>query len=242
MRLSQIVASLAIALLPAAAMADAKIYATEGSIWCSKDGTKVKGIACDLAAEMAKRAGNPNSIDVMPAARAVQELADMTNGFFLPQVKGAPSAKPLQYVVKLASDAFVIVTSSKGTADASTPEAAKALSLGVLRGSPSEAIAKGMGMTKVDAANSQDINAKKLDAGRIDGWISTWNGARGAAKDAGIDPATLKRGAVLREIEFWVAASADVPAAEIEKWRTAFEAMRKDGTVEKIYKTYDYKP
>lgn len=225
-----------------AVLADARVLVNESGIWCGKDGANVKGIVCDQIAEMAKRTGTKSPVEILPLARATVELAEGKTIIYGPIVRDAAREKNFQWIAKLSSDELVVVTSTKTKVDASTLDAAKNLSLGVLRGSPAEAIAKAQGFTKVDPANAQDMNAKKLDTGRIEGWISTWSGAAAAAKEAGIDPSTLKRGYALREIAMWVAATPDVPAAEVDKWRAAHDAIGKDGTVAKIYKTYGYVP
>ena len=57
-------------------------------------------------------------------------------------------------------------------------------------------------------------------------------------REVGGDVTSLNIGQIVRRSDIYLAASKDLPAAEIERWRGAFEALKADGTVDRIIASY----
>lgn len=224
--------------------AQPNVLAGESGIFCSRGGEEAVGVMCDLAKEMQRRLNYSPSISIVPLSRLKITMKQKgTNTLYLPALEGEEHAKNLQIVVEMVRDEYVVVTSTRANAvKASMPEARQLLRVGVLRGSHAQIEAERLGWTNIDVSGSQEACAKKLNMGRTDGWISTWNGARYSAKSAGIDIATLLRGAHFLDAKLALMASSDISGMEIERWRRAFRAMKADGTVARIYKKYDFQP
>jgi hypothetical protein len=110
-----------------------------------------------------------------------------------------------------------------------------------LGGSEAEIVAKQM-LPNIDSTSSQEECARKLDLGRTEGWISTWNGAQYAVKSIGLDPNAFKRGAKVMDAHLVVVTTPDVPKAEIEKWQAAYKSLKADGTVNRAFMQYDVQP
>lgn len=222
------------------AYAQTKMYGLETGIYCAKDGAGHKGLACDILAEVSKRAGNTGGIEVLPLARAAAVLSPSAPFMVAPMAPDGIAEKTYDFFAKFADDEYVFVGAKGSTVDISTLEKAKEVKIGILRGTSSEKIANAKGITKFEATNQNSQNASKLMAGNIDAWLSTWNGARAAALAAGEDPAKLRKGAVLASVSMYLAASPGVDKAVVAKWKDAFDAMKKDGTLDKILKKYDW--
>lgn len=223
-----------------AAHGEAKLYGLETGIYCAADGAGAKGLACDVMAEVARRAGHSGAVEVLPVARAQEVLRVPGNFFITPMVKDPALEKVNYFFAKIVDDEFVFIGVQGGKVDISSIDSAKHLNIGVLRASSAIPIAKAHGINQFEEVAQQELNAKKLLSGRIDAWLSSWNGARAAAKLAGLDPAMLRKGAVLGTVSFYLAASIGIDKAELAKWQAAFEAMRKDGTLAGILKKYDW--
>ena len=222
------------------ASAQTKMYGLDTGIYCSKDGAGYKGLACDIMAEVSKRSGNTGGIEILPLARAAEVLAPATPFMVAPMAADGKNEKIYDFFAKFAEDEYVFVGAAGSAVDISTLEKAKEVRIGVLRGTSSEKIANAKGITKFEPTNQNSQNANKLLAGNIDAWLSTWNGARSAAKAAGEDPAKLRKGAVLASVSMYLAASPGTDKAIVAKWKDAFESMKKDGTLDKILKKYDW--
>lgn len=219
---------------------EAKLYGLETGIYCAVDGAGAKGLACDVMEEVARRAGHSGTVEVLPVARAQEVLRVPGNFFITPMVKDPALEKVNHFFAKLVDDEFVFVGLQGSKLDISSVDAARHLNIGVLRASSAIPIAKARGISQFEEVAQQELNARKLASGRIDAWLSSWNGARAAARLAGIDPATLRKGAVLGTVSFYLAASIGIDKAELGKWQAAFEAMQKDGTLARILKKYDW--
>lgn len=222
------------------AIAQTKMYGTETGIYCSSDGAGTKGIACDVMAEVANRVGNTGSINLLPLARAAAVLLPTDKFFVTPVAPDGKIEKVYDLFAKIVEDQYVLVGVKESKADLSTLEAAKDTTIGVLRGIPVINVAKAKGLTKFEENSLQEQSAKMLLAGRIDAWLSTWNGALEATKAAGGDPGRLRRGVVLAPVALYLAASPAVDKAEVAKWKAAFESMKNDGSLAKILKKYDW--
>lgn len=225
----------------ASAAAEPRFVAGESGVFCRREDGRVAGVMCDLVGELQARLHYGGAIEIVPHARLKALMRQPTsNTFFLPAIDGVDNGPAVQTVIEMLHDEFVVVSSTRADSPPATLQAARGFArIGVLRGSTAQLDAARQGFTNLEPAVSQETCAKKLDLGRIAGWISTWNGARFSAKAAGIDTATLVRGARIMDARLSLVASVDVPAAEIARWRRAFQAMKADGTVERLYRRYD---
>lgn len=223
------------------AMAEPRLVAGESGVFCRREPGRVSGVMCELVREMQLRLHYTAPIEIVPHARLKLMMHQQaSNTFFLPTIAVEADSAHVQIVLEMLHDEYVIVTSTRSGPNEATISSAKSWPrVGVLRGSNAQIEAARQGWTNVEPAVSQETCAKKLDLGRIDGWLSTWNGARFSAKAAGVDIATLRRGARLMDARLLLVASADVPYTEIVSWRQAFEMMKADGTVDRIFKQYD---
>lgn len=230
--------------MAAPALAEPRLLAGESGVFCRREEGRVAGVMCELVQELQSRLRYTAPIDIVPHARLKAVMRRPTsNTFFLPAIAGADYGPHVRAVVEMVRDEYVIVTSTRSGSPAAGPLAARDFArIGVLRGSNAQLEAERRGLLNLEPAASQETCAKKLDMGRIDGWLSTWNGARFSAKAAGIDAGTLTRGARFMDARLILMASADVPAAEILRWRQAYQAMRADGSVDRIYRRYDIQP
>jgi len=222
------------------ARADYRIVVGESGIYCHSENGKIIGVMCDLAQEMMKRMGYATKMQIVPHRR-LKAMMKMkaAETFYIPSSRNGSNNNDLQYVVEMLEDDYVVVTSTKFNADSSTIQStAKFQYVCILGGSEAEILAKQI-LPNIDSTSSQEECAKKLDFGRTEGWVSTWNGARYTAKSIGLDPNTLKRGAKVMDAHLVVVATPDVPKAEIEKWQAAFESLKVDGTVNRVFRQYD---
>lgn len=83
------------------------------------------------------------------------------------------------------------------------------------------------------------MNARLMQQRRIDAWLAPRLMVIYAYREVGGDPADLGIGAIVRPSEIWLAASKSLPDAEARKWQQAFEAMRADGSYQRILAEYN---
>lgn len=218
-----------------------RFIAGESGVFCRSDGGSASGALCDAVNELQHVLGYSEPIEVVPQARLKPMLQSGSSWtFFLPTVAGDDDSAAVRPVIELLEEEFVVVTSAAGNQSVESPLDLKGLGrICVLRGSYAESAARNYGWTNIEPTASQEACARKLALGRNDAWLSTWNGARYSAKQAGIDPQSLVRGMAFKRAKLILVASSDVPAAEIERWRSEFRRLKDSGRLARIFKRYD---
>lgn len=74
--------------------------------------------------------------------------------------------------------------------------------------------------------------------GRIDLWISTGHIVFKTANDTGIDPNEIEETLTVKKAYVYLAFSKDTDDKIVNEWQHTLEAMKKDGTYQKILSQY----
>ncbi|MYM68180.1 transporter substrate-binding domain-containing protein [Pseudoduganella sp. FT55W] len=198
------------------------------------------GLAYELAGEMARRVGHPGKIQLYPLARALM-MAATTPGTLVVPVSRIPAREKLyQWQVPILEDDFVVVANKDAEVDISSLAAVRKLALGVVRDGAGARLAEAHGFDRISTVTHDDLNARKLSAGRIDAWLSSWNGILSAQRNAGLRADALRRGVVVSRVKIYMASSPELEPALMADWRGAMDAMVRDGTYERLLKKYQY--
>ncbi|MFY7930182.1 MAG: hypothetical protein ACOVS5_15015, partial [Oligoflexus sp.] len=99
------------------------------------------------------------------------------------------------------------------------------------------------GFKRIDLVPTEEQNLKKLMSGRIDAWLVASMVAASIVKKAETTgdlkkPIEIERGVELEVLRQHLAGNPDIDAATVTKWQEAFEAMKRDGTYERIMANY----
>lgn len=228
---------------PAVYAEELRLIGASVSFYCypaAGEAAGVSGLACDLVQEMARRVGHSGKIQLYPLPRAVM-LGSSSTGVLVAPVGRLPAReKMFGWQVQLFEDDVVVVTRADSKVDISSLAAVRELSIGAVRNGVGALIAEELQLPHVDAVTHDDTNARKLQAGRIDAWLSPWNGILAAQRQIGSSPATLRRGVVLKRVQAYMASSPDVTPSQVADWKAAMSDMMKDGTYERILKKYQF--
>jgi polar amino acid transport system substrate-binding protein len=229
--------------VPAAAAAELRMIGAETSFYCippTVEGEAPSGLACELMAEMARRAGHAGKIQLYPLARALM-LAASTPGTLVAPVSRIPAREKLyQWQVPILEDDFVVVAAKDSSVDISSIAAVRKLALGVVRDGAGARLAEANNFDRVSLVTHDDLNARKLSAGRVDAWLSSWNGILSAQRNAGLKADSLRRGVVISRVKIYMASSPELDPALLAEWRAAMDAMVRDGAYERLLKKYQY--
>lgn len=196
-------------------------------------------VSCVLVAEMARRVGYTKAIELMPQVRAI-ETARAGPMVLLPLGRNESRENLFQWQLKLLEDDVLIVTRQDSPLDISSVDGVRELAIGGLRGGMAFNIAEREGFTHLESVAEEKLNARKLAAGRIAAWVGVWNSIKRAQISENLPLSALRRGAILRRAEIHLAASPDVPAADLARWKTALESIKADGTYRRVLADYDY--
>lgn len=213
------------------------ILAGEIAPYCYLQDGKPAGSMVKVVQELAARLKHSNEISFVPWARAQQMVRDQSDArlrFIIPLTRTPERESQYTWVAEILVDDLVFVSEKSKKISIRKVEDAKHLRIGVLMGSPGEAIIRQLGFTKVDASVTEEINARKMNSDRIDAWLVARTVAPFSWKREGLAEKEFAYGAVLRKNRLFLGASKSAPSAVIADWRKAFDAMVADGTYSRL--------
>lgn len=101
-----------------------------------------------------------------------------------------------------------------------------------------EQLLKGEGFTNLLSSPDPSDNVKQLMEGEAQLAIFTDITVPQIVKNAGYSMDDLKPVFTVTSTNFYIAMSNGTPAAEVQGWQSTLEGLKKDGTFEKIYRSY----
>jgi polar amino acid transport system substrate-binding protein len=196
-----------------------------------------QGAVHDLVVEMARRVGHSGRIDYMPWAEAQRIAKTEPNIGILALTRSPEREKQYRWIVKILTDDLIIV-GGHGI-DVSSLDKVRDRPTGVLAGSGAEVLLKEQGFLRVRPQGEEWMNARLIRQRRIDAWLAPRLMIIYAMLETRGDLAALTFGEIVRSSEIWLAGSRDLPDAEVAKWQKAFEAVKADGTYQRIADRYN---
>lgn len=197
-----------------------------------------KGFAVDLARSIVHRAGGDPNIEIMPLSRAISTTENNNNVILIAIARIPERESKLKWVVKIRDERMMLFTRSDSSVDISTLTNAKALRVGCVRESAAEKLAARAGFSNMDRAANELTNIQKLLAQRFDVWVTGEDFKNFALDQAGISRSLIRSGALLANLEIYIAASPYLSDEVVEKWREQFKLLVRDGGYENIRARY----
>jgi polar amino acid transport system substrate-binding protein len=196
------------------------------------------GAMVEILNEMAKRAGVQVNIKYEPWGRAQADTQAGKEVAIIPLTRTPEREAKYAWLVPLLSDELYLHATHKDL-DISKLDKARALSVATLRSTPQEDVLKQAGIPKLELTSDEDTNAKMLKAGRVDAWFTRGMVAPFAYTKIGGDATTLMRGSETTTPPMYLGGSLDFPKELAAKLNKAFDAMKADGSYDKIVKSYN---
>jgi len=132
----------------------------------------------------------------------------------------------------------VAFATAPGRAKVETGVAARALKgIGVRDGSPMVRDLQGRGYTNLVIVKSSAENARALNEGKIDAWYAPVPEVAFNWMELSL-PGAPTFGLKLDSAPLYIAASKNIPGVDLDKWRAAYAAMERDGTLARILAAY----
>jgi polar amino acid transport system substrate-binding protein len=194
----------------------------------SIDGVQ-QGLLYDLLSEMGRRVHHSRPIVPMPLERQRFLLTNRDDAlgtlWRFPEIESN-----YFWWCKLFDSSFFMVATANSTVDISSVEAAKQLRVGVILGSPAELLARRLGFPNIQTSITAESNARKLTLGRIDIWIATPRVIKAAQTRVEQSLGKVRINRQIGKYGVYLASSPRFDCKVAEKWRLAFESMKKDGS------------
>lgn len=204
-----------------------------------EDGVLV-GPSVDIVREIQRRVGSHEEIKVYPWARAYKMALEDENVVLFSMTYTKVRYDKFKWIGPVAKKRDILVAKkSSGLKINSLEDAKKVKRIGTLRDDTRERLLKSHGFTNLEPVSDEQMNARKLDLGRIELWTYKKPGLRTVCELAGVDYHEVEEVYNLREIGLMIAFSKKTSDSIVQKWRNAFNEMVADGTIMQIRKRWN---
>ncbi len=201
------------------------------------DGKRVVGVGTDKIREAMSRAGIDYTIELLPWKRAYGTALQRKDGCVFSTTRTPERERLFKWIGPTDSAQWVLMARADTKLRLGSLEDARSLRIGTYNGDAREQFLRDRGFA-VDSAPSDLMNPRKLLLGRIDLWAASLRvGSKVLAKhgwDTQIVPVL-----VFNKIDVYLACNRAVPDELVGRLNAQFEAMARDGTMERIERRYD---
>ena len=196
-----------------------------------------QGLVYEVVSEMAKRIGHTGLIEFLPWGEAQRIAQTQANIGILALTRTAEREGRYRWLAKIVTDDLILV-GGQGI-DVSSLDKVKDRPIGVLGRSGAETLLRERGFTRIKPQPEEWLNARLMQQRRIDAWLAPRLMVIYAMREVGGKLEALNFGEIVRQSEIYLAGSKDLPDAEVQKWEKAFEAVKADGTYQRIVEEYN---
>jgi polar amino acid transport system substrate-binding protein len=198
----------------------------------------VTGISTDIVRALLDAAGYEYEITVYPWARAIALARTQVNTCVYSMSRTPEREALYKWVGPLVFNDWALFARA-GASRPQTLDEAMMMRIGSYQGDAIVAYLQTRGH-QVDVAPSDDVNPKKLLAGRIDFWATGRLIGQYRLKQQGID--SIEPVLNFNRTEMYLACQIQLPDAQVQKLNRTLHALEKSGAIRKIYAGYGYTP
>ena len=230
---------IALAIWPPVVHAEAlRVVCAEIPPLCYREGHENSGFAFEIGEEILRRVDNHATVEIQPFARALYSVQSGHHTIALWLGRTPEREKTVIWIAPVLIDAFHVFT-LKGHAEAQTLEQARQLrSLAAIISGANVLTAQHLELGRIELTSSEEANGNKLLSGRVEGWIAT-RAAVGSFLRRNPEAASrIVQGVKLVDYSAYLVASPDVDEKTIVAWRQAFQAIERDGFLQKVLEKY----
>jgi polar amino acid transport system substrate-binding protein len=200
---------------------------------------KVTGFSSEIVLEICERVGHAKTIDVLPWARAYKLILNEEKKVLFSTTRTLQREELLKWVGPIYKPTVVFFAKKGSELSIESMEDAKTVKqIGTYLDDAEETLLIEAGFKNLASVGDDFLNPKKLLIGRIDLWIAGDLEGFYKAKKAGLDSNDIEIVYEIKTKEYYIAFSKATPDAEIQKWQSALDAIRQDGTYQKILEKY----
>ncbi|MFZ6861759.1 substrate-binding periplasmic protein [Undibacterium sp. Ji67W] len=204
-----------------------------------KNGNAIDGMAVDLVRALQARIGVHQEIHLVPWARGYKAVLEEPN-VMLFSVGRTPEREKLMRLIGPIAISDTVLYTRKGNAERLRllRDGIYALPVGAYRSSIFVDVAKKKGFQHIEQANSPQIEANMLLAGRFDMLVESSVAINQILKGIGHSSGEIEKLAVLDSLELYLAFSLNTSPDILNAWESALRTAKKDGSFQKIYQKW----
>jgi polar amino acid transport system substrate-binding protein len=200
----------------------------------------IAGVSTEKVVEVMKRAGQPYTLDLLPWARAYQMALSQPDTCVFSTTRTPQREALFQWIGPIAYNTWMFYGLAERHFHLAQLDDARSLRIGTYNADARDTFLRSKGF-EVDAVNSDELNPRKLLAGRIDLWATGPYEAHtllvtNAWTDRIVPVLTFQR------VELYLACNPQVPGVVVDRLDRALTAIGKDGTAAAIDRRYERWP
>jgi polar amino acid transport system substrate-binding protein len=200
----------------------------------TQDG-ELTGSSTAVVREILRRQNLPADIRVAPWARCYKLLTSENNVVLFTAARTPERENLFNWVGPLyTSKTGFYARKADGIRFASMAQIKKVGAIATYKDDVREQILTSLGFTNLDSSNSPVSNIKKLSAGRVDLWFYDNLGMPRIARQAGVDPESLKLVFTFKAFDGYIAMSRKMPVSIVKSWQETLDQMKQDGTFARL--------
>ena len=197
-------------------------------------GVTMTGSASDVVNEMLKRSGLKARIVLHPWQRAYKMALDNEDVCVYSTVRTEARENLFKWVGPVATDNWVVFAKAGSNVSITELDDLKRLKVGAYQGDAKAAFLRSRGIA-ADEAIREELNAKKLDAGRLDVWVAGSMTGPWMAKTFGVK---IKPIFAIQQVQMYLACNLAVPDGEIVRMNDAVKSIKADGSFDRFVQSY----
>ena len=193
------------------------------------------GWALEIIGEAERRIGRDSPVQFLPFPRAIKTVQRRAQTMHPALYRNPTREHKFTWIAKVhvVNNVFLTVGSPIDSLEA----ARKLGKIGVEVKTAMDDFLTSRGFTNLERAERAELNARKLAAGRIDAWFLTDTLALWAWKQAGMKR-RLVIGKPISSSDVYIVGGKNFPPDTLSEMRGAIQAMRSDGTIERLIGRY----
>lgn len=193
---------------------------------------EIVGSAVDLVREAMDNAAVPYTLEVLPWARAYASAQKQPDTCVFTTNMTAKRKPLFKWISPLLANQMILVARADNPVSISSLEEAKSYTIGTYTDDVAETFMKDAGMTIVSTPK-EELNIKKLKAGRIDLWVTF------RSRLAGLNDPELVEVFMVQETTAGIACNLDVDDATIGSVQDSLDALIASGRAAELQSKYD---
>lgn len=198
---------------------------------------QLTGFSTEIIMEIQKRLGYGNPPEELPWSRGYALVQKKPNHALYSMTRNEAREKLFKWVGPLVPNKSVLWGLADKEYNIKSIEDAKQYTIGTYKDDADEIMLKEMGGFKTQSVVKDELNLKKLLAGKIDLWIGGDPSNFIKAKEAGVAD-KIKRVFIVSETQMYLAFNPETPDEEVAKWQATLDQLKEGGFYQKVWDKY----
>lgn len=213
-----------------------RVYTELGGNVAFRDSGRLSGYGVELLQELKNRVGNTSVIEVVPWMRGYDALLNDTNVALIPTTCTEERKDLFHWVGPILHVEWMFLARrGEGHMITSMEDARNVAAIGTYLGDAREQHLKSLGFTNLQSTYDLASNFRKLANGRVDLVLATNVGFHATAEFVGIPSEIFEVALALPERKLFIAISKKTSPELVRRWADAFESMREDGALQRLF-------